>query len=310
MGLEQTTHQSTEYYCKLKNETYDHVQLEENVLNCTDLSDYLTAQDLPNKDPKTTYTRPDLGLRVACESEKENRIRNIRPSHLVVDGFTPATGSSPYVFHGATSPPTTPSGRCKSPFVPSFKSVTKVLAFPSFLWAKVDAFIDRLNRWTKSADSLAEHFWAHIKLGGSVSETVWGKVSLGTKIVTEGGVDNLFKLSFSVGPREKLVKTSSCYLSTSTGPIAGLLFISTEKIAFCSDRPLSFTSPNKKTACTYYRVAIPLGRAGSVNQYENMNKPSEKYIQIQTVDDHEFWLMGFVNYKKALKHLQQAIRSH
>lgn len=176
--------------------------------------------------------------------------------------------------------------------------------------SQIESFLNRVNRWSKAADILAENFWSHLKLGGSISETIWGKLSLGAKLVAEGGVENLFKLSFSVGPSEKLVKTSACYLSTTTGPVVGLLFISTEKLAFCSDRPLSFTDSNGVIAWSYYRVVIPIGRLKSGNPSENVYKPSEKYIQIQTVDNHEFWFMGFVNYQKALKYLQEAVRSH
>ncbi|GLJ22670.1 hypothetical protein SUGI_1507330 [Cryptomeria japonica] len=48
-------------------------------------------------------------------------------------------------------------------------------------------------------------------------------------IKAEGGLEDIFKLSLNVDPIEKLLKTSACYLSTSTGPIARLLFISTKK---------------------------------------------------------------------------------
>ena len=33
---------------------------------------------------------------------------------------------------------------------------------------------------------------------------------------------------------------------------------------------------------------------------------NEKYIQVVTVDGHEFWFMGFVNYDKASAHLLDA----
>ncbi|GLJ34708.1 hypothetical protein SUGI_0698500 [Cryptomeria japonica] len=311
MGFNQASHQSSEEY-------YDPVSangFEKNDVKCYNPSENFVGQEAAKKDLEEAWERLDFGVKKRSESEKENGIRTqVRstrpPPPLVANSCGTSIGLSPYVLHSATSPPPTPSRRCKSPFVPSFKSVTKVLAFPSFLWAKVDAFIDRLTKCTKNADSVAEHFWDHVKLGGNVSETMWGKVSLGTKIVTEGGVENVFRLNFIVGPREKLVKSSSCYLSTSVGPIPGLLFISTEQLAFCSDRPLTFKSSNKKNACSYYRVAIPLGRALSVNEFENLDKPGEQYIQIQTVDNHEFWLMGFVNYKKAMKYLQRAVRSH
>lgn len=188
-------------------------------------------------------------------------------------------------------------------------SSSSVSASASTSKSQIESFLNRVNRWRKAADHLVENFWDHLKLGGNISEAIWGKLSLGAKIVTEGGVDNLFKLTFSVGPREKLLKTSACYLSTTTGPVVGLLFISTEKLAFCSDRPLSFMDSNGVTAWSYYRVVIPVGRLRSVNLSENIYKPAEKYIEIQTVDNHEFWFMGFVNYQKALRYLQEVVRS-
>lgn len=188
-------------------------------------------------------------------------------------------------------------------------SSSSVSASASTSKSQIESFLNRVNRWRKAADHLVENFWDHLKLGGNISEAIWGKLSLGAKIVTEGGVDNLFKLTFSVGPREKLLKTSACYLSTTTGPVVGLLFISTEKLAFCSDRPLSFMDSTGVTAWSYYRVVIPVGRLRSVNLSENIYKPAEKYIEIQTVDNHEFWFMGFVNYQKALRYLQEVVRS-
>ena len=41
----------------------------------------------------------------------------------------------------------------------------------------------------------------------------------------------------------------------------------------------------------------------------NINKPSDKYVQVVTVDNHEFWFIGFVNYDKGLKNMQEAVRS-
>lgn len=225
------------------------------------------------------------------------------------------SGAQTYVVESSSASASTStsafSAKCKVPSAPpNSKYAAKFLKISRFLWAQIESFLNRVNRWSKAADILAENFWSHLKLGGSISETIWGKLSLGAKLVAEGGVENLFKLSFSVGPSEKLVKTSACYLSTTTGPVVGLLFISTEKLAFCSDRPLSFTDSNGVIAWSYYRVVIPIGRLKSVNPSENVYKPSEKYIQIQTVDNHEFWFMGFVNYQKALKYLQEAVRSH
>lgn len=55
------------------------------------------------------------------------------------------------------------------------------------------------------------------------------------------------------------------------------------------------------------QVLIPLGKIKRVNQSVNMKKQSEKYIEVYTVDGFDFWFMGFLNYQKAFKYLQQAI---
>lgn len=55
------------------------------------------------------------------------------------------------------------------------------------------------------------------------------------------------------------------------------------------------------------QVLIPLRKIKTANQSENIKKPSQKYIEIVTVDDFDFWFMGFFNYQKAFMGLQQAI---
>ena len=52
---------------------------------------------------------------------------------------------------------------------------------------------------------------------------------------------------------------------------------------------------------------IPLKRIKRVDQSENVKQPSQKYIDIVTVDDFEFWFMGFLNYQKTFEYLLQAI---
>lgn len=55
------------------------------------------------------------------------------------------------------------------------------------------------------------------------------------------------------------------------------------------------------------QVVVPLRKIKTANQSENAKKPSEKYIEIVTVDDFDFWFMGFFSYQKAFKSLQQAV---
>lgn len=55
------------------------------------------------------------------------------------------------------------------------------------------------------------------------------------------------------------------------------------------------------------QVVIPVNKIKRVNQSENVKKPSQKYIEIVTVDNFDFWFMGFLNYQKTLKYLEEAI---
>ena len=89
-----------------------------------------------------------------------------------------------------------------------------------------------------------------VKLGPKFSETVKGKLRLGARIIKEGGRENIFKHIFGVKEGEQLLKASQCYLSTTAGPIAGLLFISTEKVAFCSQTSITLQSSNKGDVIT------------------------------------------------------------
>ncbi|MBA0556857.1 hypothetical protein Golob_026927, partial [Gossypium lobatum] len=96
--------------------------------------------------------------------------------------------------------------------------------------------LKRMNLLGKKADTFAHGVREHVRLGPKISETVKGKLSLGARILQVGGLEKIFKQLFSFKEGEKLLKACQCYLSTTAGPIAGLLFISSEKVAFCSDR--------------------------------------------------------------------------
>ena len=180
-----------------------------------------------------------------------------------------------------------------------------------------------------------------MKLGPKISETVKGKLSLGARILQLGGVKRVFKQIFGVSEGEILLKASQCYLSTTSGPIAGLLFVSTQRVSFCSDRSIKFSSPSgefirfhykvgyslisfslslssyssismfvidsSKWKSCFVQVSIPLKKVKRVNPSENMKNPSQKYMEIVTVDNFDFWFMGFLNYQKAFNCLHQAL---
>ncbi|XP_065867585.1 GEM-like protein 7 [Euphorbia lathyris] len=172
---------------------------------------------------------------------------------------------------------------------------------------KLDSVIQRMNKLGKKADKFAHGIREHVRLGSKITETLKGKLSLGARIIQFGGVKKVFKQLFSVRDGEILLKACQCYLSTTSGPLAGLLFISTQKIAFCSERSIKMSSSDGKFVRIHYKVVIPLRKIKTANQSENVKKPSQKYIEIVTVDDFDFWFMGFFNYQKAFNHLQQAL---
>ncbi|XP_047341726.1 GEM-like protein 7 [Impatiens glandulifera] len=145
------------------------------------------------------------------------------------------------------------------------------------------------------------------------SSTVRRKLRLGAKIIQNGGLGKVFKRSFKVMEGEKLERVTECSLSTTAGPIAGLLFISTQKIAFCSEKSIKIfshdqTGHNQAATRLHYKVSIPLGMISKISESKNESRPAERYIRIDTVDNYDFWFMGFSNYRRTFEYLLQ--RSH
>lgn len=171
----------------------------------------------------------------------------------------------------------------------------------------LEPVIQAFHSWTQRADTIARNIWHNLKTGSSVSEAAWGKINLTAKALTEGGFEPLFKQIFETEGDEKLKKAFACYLSTTTGPVAGTLYLSNLRIGFCSDRPLSFIAPSRQETWSYYKVMIPLAQTSTINPITMSENPNERYIQITTVDNHEFWFMGFVNFDKATHHLFETL---
>ncbi|KAK8698048.1 hypothetical protein V6N13_114180 [Hibiscus sabdariffa] len=134
-----------------------------------------------------------------------------------------------------------------------------------------------MNKLGKKADAFVHGVHEHVRLGPKITKTVKGKLSLGARILQVGG------------------------------PLAGLLFISSEKVAFYSDRSIKIPSPNGEFLRVHYKVLIPLEKIKGVNESENMKKSSQKYMEIVTVDGFDFWFMGFLNHQKTFKYLEQEI---
>lgn len=94
-----------------------------------------------------------------------------------------------------------------------------------------------------------------MKTGPSVADTAVSRIAQGTKILAEGGYEKVFKQTFECLPDEQLRKTYACYLSTSAGPVMGVMYLSTHKLAFCSDSPLSYKEGDQ-TLWSYYKVFL------------------------------------------------------
>ncbi|KAJ4727969.1 GLABRA2 expression modulator [Melia azedarach] len=166
----------------------------------------------------------------------------------------------------------------------------------------------RVEDATRKAEAFADHVWHHLRVSPSFSDAAMAKLSQGTKVLTEGGHEKVFQQQFQILPGEKLLKAYACYLSTSTGPVIGTLYISTKRMAFCSDYPLYHYSPLGRQELMYYKVVVDLAQLRAVNPSMNRLNPSEKYMHIITRDGYEFWLMGFISYDKALKTLTDALQ--
>lgn len=175
---------------------------------------------------------------------------------------------------------------------------------------------DVLGRWgrkvgeaSKKAEDLAGNTWQHLKTSPSFADAAMGRIAQGTKVLAEGGYEKIFQHTFETVPEEQLQNSFACYLSTSAGPVMGILYVSTAKLAFCSDNPLSYKAGDQME-WSYYKVVIPLHQLKAINPSLSRSNPAEKYIQVISVDNHEFWYMGFLNYNGAVKCLQDALQTH
>ncbi|KAA3479704.1 GLABRA2 expression modulator-like [Gossypium australe] len=148
-----------------------------------------------------------------------------------------------------------------------------------------------------------------VKTNSSFTDAAMGRIAQGTKVLAEGGYERVFRQTFETVPKEQLLNSFACYLSTSAGPVMGVLYVSTAKLAYCSDNPLSYKNGNQ-TEWNFYKVVIPFHQLRAINPSSSKINPAEKYIQVICADSHEFWFMGFLNYNGAVTCLQEASQLH
>ncbi|KAG0544058.1 hypothetical protein BDA96_02G242100 [Sorghum bicolor] len=189
-----------------------------------------------------------------------------------------------------------------SPVQPSSTSTKETVKNALSRWGR------KVGEATRKAEDLSRNTWQHLRTAPSIAEAAVGRIAQGTKVLAEGGHDRIFRQAFSAPPDEQLRKSYACYLSTAAGPVMGVMYLSTARVAFCSDSPLSYeASGGDRTEWSHYKVAIPLHRLRAASPSANKLKPAEKFIQLVSVDSHEFWFLGFVNYDSAVAHLQEAL---
>ncbi|XWS40534.1 hypothetical protein CRYUN_Cryun17cG0003300 [Craigia yunnanensis] len=144
----------------------------------------------------------------------------------------------------------------------------------------MESMLQVFNSWSHKAETMANNIWHNPITGSSVSGAAWGKMNLTAKALTGGGFESLYKQTFATHSNEKLKKSFACYLSTSTGPVAGTLYLSSIHVAFCSDRPLSFIAPSGQETWSYYKITVPLSKVGIINPVIVRENPSEKYTRL------------------------------
>lgn len=94
-----------------------------------------------------------------------------------------------------------------------------------------------------------------MKFSPSISDAAMARLYQGTKIIVEGGPERVFQREFGVLAAEKLIDSFVCYISTTSGPVTGILYISNKRITFCSDYAIRRPSSGGGSAPpAYYKV--------------------------------------------------------
>ncbi|XP_021309318.1 GEM-like protein 1 isoform X1 [Sorghum bicolor] len=218
----------------------------------------------------------------------------------------PPAGANPYVLSAPSSNP--PSKACCGLIALVLGDVSPLAGARENLRDMFGMVGKKFNEAARKTEGIAGDVWQHLKTGPSIADTAMGRIAQISKVISEGGYDKIFQQTFECSPDEKLKKAYVCYLSTSHGPIMGVLYLSTVKIAFGSDSPVKYVTEDNKTQSSFYKVVLPLPHLRSVIPTASQQNPAERYIQVVSVDNHEFWFMGFVNYDSAVKNLQEAVR--
>ncbi|KAF9683758.1 hypothetical protein SADUNF_Sadunf04G0047600 [Salix dunnii] len=182
--------------------------------------------------------------------------------------------------------------------------ISKFVSSPCFDCVESSSSTDH-----QGADDEADKPGGSRKLAGLIIDRVRSaglsdSMKFEAKKIKEGGKKSIFKQKFRVREGEKLLKASHCCLSTEAGPVAGLLFISTERVAFCSQRSITSRFLGGLSIETDKKIEIPIWHIRETSP----NDPQKKNMIIHTTYNSEFQFMNFLRYDKAYQNLQEAIR--
>ncbi|KAE9466207.1 hypothetical protein C3L33_01869, partial [Rhododendron williamsianum] len=181
---------------------------------------------------------------VASNVHENGSLDNEKPTLDETRSKKSVSWSQELVMESTFSPSPAPSSRSAS-FKDSLSTARDVLG----RWGK------KVGEATRKAEDLAGNTWQHLKTAPSFADAAVGRIAQGTKILAEGGYEKIFRQTFETVPEEQLQNSYACYLSTSAGPVMGTVYVSTAKIAFCSDAPLSYKTEDK-TEWSYYKVRL------------------------------------------------------
>ncbi|PIA46502.1 hypothetical protein AQUCO_01500209v1 [Aquilegia coerulea] len=172
---------------------------------------------------------------LTTEAPPSSTFHNNNNSNSATATTMPIDYNNPYVSASSTSQSQ------------SFKNTVSTVKDVLGKWGK------KVGETTKKGQDLAGNVWQHLKTGPSFADAAMGRIAQGTKVLAEGGYEKIFQQTFDLVPEEQLQRTYACYLSTSAGPVMGILYLSTAKLAFCSDNPLPY-KVGEQTEWSYYKV--------------------------------------------------------
>ncbi|TKY49175.1 GEM protein 2 [Spatholobus suberectus] len=163
------------------------------------------------------------------------------------------------------------------------------------IYGALNHYGKKVEEVTKQAEIMVDNIRNHLRVSSRPVDAAMAKLIQGTKVIASGGPDKLFQQTFGVFPGEKLLQPYACYVATNSGPVIGTLYVSTKRLAFCSDNPLCHHPFSlQQHQCIYYKVIVQLDQLSKVSSTTNGLNPTDKRLQIKTTDGYEFNLGGFL----------------